>query len=109
MFFKLFIVNHFLIQKFKDLSTGEQRIVEMFIILNSKAKLYLLEEPFSQIMPLQRETINKKEKKNKGIIISDHIYKYVLEVSDDIYILKNGKTHLKKELTEIESLAYANL
>lgn len=36
-----------------ELSGGEQRILECFIILRSPARFILLDEPFSQIAPLQ--------------------------------------------------------
>ena len=56
--------------KLHRLSGGEQRIIEIYSILASKTKFCLLDEPFSQVMPVHVETLKaiiKKEKNNKGI------------------------------------------
>lgn len=34
----------------------------------------------------------REQKQRKGIIISDHMYGSVLEVADDIFLLKDGYT-----------------
>ena len=95
----------------KNLSGGECRIVEVYTILASKTKFCLLDEPFSQIMPVHVETIKSIiniEKKNKGIIITDHLYKHVLDICDDIYLIANGKTHLTKSKIDLVELGYIN-
>ena len=38
-------------RKFSDLSGGERRIVEVLLVLESKTKFTILDEPFSHIMP----------------------------------------------------------
>lgn len=71
----------------------------------------MLDEPFSQIMPVHVEKIKhilKKEKKNKGIIITDHLYEYVTEICDNLYVISNGKTYLTKELNDLKILGYIN-
>lgn len=98
--------------KFTNLSGGEQRIVEIYSILASKTKFCMLDEPFSQVMPLHIEIIKKlilREKKNKGIIITDHLYKYILEICDNLYVINNGKTYLTKSLHDLESLGYVRM
>ena len=95
--------------KIKELSKGEQRIVELYLILVGSSKFILLDEPFSQIMPLHIAKIRSlilREKKNKAILISDHFYHDVLEVADDVFVLKDGKNYSVKNLKEIESLGY---
>lgn len=98
--------------KFKRLSGGEQRILEIYLILVSQTKFCLLDEPFSQIMPLHIETIKSlilRERKNKGILISDHLYEHIIDISDDIYVINEGKIHLTKTLQDIETLGYAKI
>ena len=93
----------------KRLSGGERRIVEIYIILKSNAKFCLLDEPFSQVMPLHVETIKsimQQEKMRKGILVSDHLYEHIMEISDQLYILKSGKTYLANDTHDIESLGY---
>lgn len=38
--------------KINTLSGGQRRIIETYIILKSKSKIVLLDEPFSQMSPL---------------------------------------------------------
>lgn len=95
--------------RLNDLSGGERRIIEIFLILKSNAMFCLLDEPFSHIMPVHVEQIKsliQTEVKNKGIIIVDHLYKHVVELSSEIYLIAHGKTHLLKEEEEMKALGY---
>jgi lipopolysaccharide export system ATP-binding protein len=86
---KFFDIKHL---KLGDFSGGERRIIETLFILRMKSLFVLLDEPFSQISPLQVEYISKvilEEKEQKGILISDHRYKDVLQISDEIYGIGN--------------------
>ena len=59
-----------------ELSGGEQRILECFVILRSRTQFVLLDEPFSQIAPLHVETLQtliRQEKMAKGILLTDHV------------------------------------
>jgi ABC-type lipopolysaccharide export system ATPase subunit len=97
--------------KLHRLSGGEHRIIEIYSILASKTKFCMLDEPFSQIMPVHLETLKtilKNEKKNKGIIITDHLYDHVTEISDDLYVIANGKTYLTRDLDDLKTLGYTN-
>jgi len=98
--------------KIGHLSTGERRVVEIYSILVSNTKFCLLDEPFSQIMPIQIEifkTIILREKENKGIILTDHMYRHIIEICDDLYVISNGKTYLTKSITDLETLGYARI
>lgn len=95
--------------KLKELSGGERRIVEIYSILASKAKFCMLDEPFSQVMPVHVESLKlliNKEKQNKGIIVTDHLYRQIIDVCDDIYALFNGKTYLTKDPSDLVKLGY---
>ncbi|MCA0133735.1 ATP-binding cassette domain-containing protein [Winogradskyella alexanderae] len=94
---------------FSKLSGGQRRIVETYIILKAKSEIVLLDEPFSHISPLYVEkikTLINDEKSNKIIIITDHMYRHIIEVSDTIYLLKNGATKRINKLTELEDYKY---
>ena len=98
--------------KFENLSGGERRIIETYIILKSKSKIVFLDEPFSHLSPLHIEAIKQlisKEKKEKAIIISDHMYQHIIDVSDAIYLLKNGTSKLIENLTELEDYKYLSI
>ncbi len=95
--------------KLINLSSGQRRIIEIFVIVTSQTDFCMLDEPFSQIMPLHVETIKsiiEREKINKGIIITDHMYKHITELSDDLYVINNGKTYLTKSDRDLETLGY---
>lgn len=98
--------------KFKKLSGGERHIIETYIILKTKSKIVILDEPFSHLSPLHIETVKRlitEEKKEKVIIISDHMYQHIIEVSDSIYLLKNGTTKKIEQLTELEDYKYLSV
>ena len=98
--------------KLVNLSKGERRIIEIYTILTSRAKFCMLDEPFSQVMPIHVDAIKRlilREKENKGIIITDHMYKHIIDICDDLYIISNGKTYLTKSIEDVESLGYARI
>lgn len=98
-------------RKLSKLSGGEQRIVEVYLILASKTKFCLLDEPFSQVMPLHVETLKRiirDESRNKGIVLTDHLYKHVTTVCDDLYVITNGKTYLTRDPDDLKRLGYIN-
>lgn len=97
--------------KLKELSGGERRILETYLVLKSKAKVLLLDEPFSNIAPLQIEKIKQiiqQQKKEKIIILTDHFYEDVLDVSDVLYAIHNKRTHLIKDKNELINIGYLN-
>lgn len=98
--------------KINKLSGGQRRIVEVYAIIKSDAKMILLDEPFSHVMPLHIEKIKElitTEKSNKGFLITDHMFRDIVDISDQLYVLRAGKTHLTKTTEDIEWLGYARL
>jgi len=95
--------------KFEHLSSGEQRIIEIYVVLVSNTEFVMLDEPFSQIMPIHIDIIKTlilKEKKNKGIIITDHLYKHITDICDNLYVISNEKTFLTNNIEELVELEY---
>ena len=98
--------------KINSLSGGQRRLIEVYVIVKSKSQFSMLDEPFSHLMPLQIEKVNellKIEKSKKGFLITDHLFRNVTEISDNLYVLTDGKTHLTKDITDVEKLGYARL
>ena len=96
----------------KNLSGGQRRLIEVYVIIKSKTQFIMLDEPFTHIMPLHIDKIKEiliEEKQTKGILVTDHIYKQIIDISDSLYILTNGKTHLTKSINDIERLGYARV
>ncbi len=99
-------------ERFYTLSGGERRLIETFIILKSDRPIIFLDEPFSHLAPLHIENIKSlilEEKQEKIIIISDHMYRHIIEISNDVYLLKNGCTKLINDLAELEDYHYLSI
>lgn len=80
---------------FYELSGGEARLVEMYLVLNTDCEFCILDEPFSYIAPIYVEKMQaliKEQKQYKGIIVSDHLYEAIMQVSDDLFLLRDGYT-----------------
>lgn len=95
--------------KIKHLSSGEKRIIETYLILKSKTKFCMLDEPFSQLSPKSIETFTQfiqKEKEYKGILITDHLYQNIIELCDSIYFLQNGSLLPISNHEQLETLGY---
>ena len=101
-------------QKYRDLkisrlSGGEIRVAEIYLSLKSPSKLVLLDEPFSHVAPVYIEKLREiiiSEKKEKAIVMTDHLYRHIIEMADNLYLLKNGYSHLIKDLKELENQNY---
>jgi hypothetical protein len=48
-----------------------------------------------------------EEKEKKGLLITDHLFHEVIAISDRLYILTGGRTHLAKTVQDIETFGYA--
>lgn len=97
--------------KISQFSGGERRLIETYIILKSDAEIVLLDEPFSHLAPLyiqKLKEVMKTEKHDKMIIITDHLYKDILEASNTLYLLKDGWSRLVKSPEELIQYNYVN-
>ena len=97
--------------KISQFSGGERRLIETYIILKSDAEIVLLDEPFSHLAPLYIQKLKelmKAEKHHKIIIITDHLYNDILEVSNTLYLLKDGWSRLVKSPDELIQFNYVN-
>jgi lipopolysaccharide export system ATP-binding protein len=75
------------------LSGGESRYLEVKLILNLDSQFALLDEPFNGISPLHIELIKqmiKDKSSQKGIVLTDHDYRNVLDISNRYYLLFDG-------------------
>lgn len=90
--------------KTSQLSGGERRFLECLWVLSRPADYILLDEPFSEIAPYQVEVLQdiiRELGKTKGIILTDHMYQPLLEVSNRIVLLHN---HAAYNIREEEDL-----
>ena len=97
--------------KTHQLSGGEKRVIEIYLNLKSPAALLLLDEPFSHVAPIYLEQLTeiiKSEKTEKAIVMTDHMYRHIIDLADDLYLIKNGCSRKIEHLKELENLRYLN-
>ena len=78
--------------EYRNLSGGEQKFLECLWVLSQPGYYVLLDEPFSGISPLQIELLQQSIRtsaQTKGIILTDHLYQPLLEISNRIVLLHN--------------------
>jgi lipopolysaccharide export system ATP-binding protein len=96
-------------KKAEELSGGELRQLEMLMVLYNKADFILLDEPFTHVTPVQADYfkgIIKAVSKYKGIIITDHQYRNIIDVSDRLIIITNGCTKPVAGLNDLVTYNY---
>jgi lipopolysaccharide export system ATP-binding protein len=79
--------------KIGNLSGGESRYLEVKLLLNLDSIYVLLDEPFNGISPLHIELVKnmiRDKSLKKGIILTDHDYRNVLDVANKYYLLFDG-------------------
>ena len=109
IFFNDDAIKSIIDKKINQLSNGELRYLEIKIILNNSSKFLLLDEPFNGLSPLQIDkiiTLLKENSSKKGIIITDHNYQNVIEISSDIMLMKSGKLIAVKDKNQLVELGY---
>tara|TARA_Y100001958_G_C21123979_1_gene467249 strand:- start:242 stop:952 length:711 start_codon:yes stop_codon:yes gene_type:complete len=92
--------------KTKFLSGGEKRKTEILRSIVLDSKFILLDEPFAGVDPISVEEIIKilKDfKKDIGIFISDHNFRDVMNVCDEIILLNQGEVFLTGTPEEVKN------
>lgn len=78
--------------RLNNLSGGELKFLECLWVLSLPSEYLLLDEPFSGISPFQIELLQEAIKiaaKTKGIVLTDHLYRPLIEISNRIVLLHN--------------------
>ena len=92
-----------------EISGGYRRVIELLLILKARSRFCLLDEPFSGVMPAHIDQIKKmltEAKVQKGIILTDHLYRNVMSISERLYILSNGSTYPVRNHDDLISRGY---
>ena len=78
----------------KFLSGGEKRRLEMARLLVNSPKYVLLDEPFAGVDPISineiKSHISSLAKDNIGVLITDHNAADILDICDNVYVMKDG-------------------
>lgn len=94
-----------------SISGGERRLIELLLILFSRSQFCLLDEPFSGLSPVVIEQVIEifgEVKKKKGILVTDHLHRYVTLCSDRFYIMINGSTRELSDASDLMNFGYVN-
>lgn len=90
-----FSITHIRKSKGKVLSGGERRRTEIARLLTIDPKFVLLDEPFAGVDPIAVEEIQslifKLKNRNIGILITDHNVDETLSITDQAYLIFEGK------------------
>ena len=103
------LIKDILNKKVSDLSFGSQKYLQTKLVMYSSQPFCLLDEPFSGLSPLLTEKISsiiQTQSSEKGILITDHNYSSVLEISTQNYILKDSSIFRLKYKEELLSYGY---
>ncbi len=89
-------IAHVADQLAKDLSGGQQRIVEIVRALATNPPLLLLDEPAVGLAPPVREQLLRiirrlAEEEGIAVVLIEHAIEFVLSVSDTILVLSEGQ------------------
>ena len=79
-----------------ELSGGEARLAELYLVLHSDAPFYILDEPFTQVDPVNIEDVKamiRERAKDHGVIITDHNYDAISSVADNLFVIADGYTN----------------
>jgi ABC-type multidrug transport system ATPase subunit len=89
--------------KIGNLSGGESRYLEIKLILNLDSKFVFLDEPFNGISPVHIDIVKdmiRTQAGKKGIVLTDHDYRNVLDVANKYMILFDGGIKILKSKEE---------
>ncbi|MBC3540713.1 ATP-binding cassette domain-containing protein [Rufibacter sediminis] len=92
-----------------QLSGGQLRYLEVALLLHLDTPFLLLDEPFSGIEPLLKEHMQElilAHKETKGILVTDHNYRHIIDVSDRLILLTEGTCRPIHHLQELEDWEY---
>ena len=87
-----------------ELSGGEARLAELYLVLLSDAPFYILDEPFTQVDPVNIDEVKaliRERSADHGIIVTDHNYDAISSVADNLFVIADGYTspvHCREDL-----------
>ena len=96
-------------RKIGTLSLGELRYLELLLVAHLEHPFLLLDEPFSMIEPLYKEVIKEfllSLKAKKGILLTDHYYSDVLDISDRHLVMADGVCKTAESVEDLKRLGY---
>lgn len=102
-------VSEFENRKVGELSLGQLRYLEILLIGNLEHPYLMLDEPFSMIEPIFKEIIKEfllGLKEEKGILVTDHYYEDVLQITNTNFIINNGENSWVRDKSDLMEFGY---
>jgi ABC-type multidrug transport system ATPase subunit len=96
-------------KRINELSLGQQRYLQFLLLFNLDHPFLILDEPFSMVEPFYKSLIKERllaYKDQKGILISDHYYRDILDIADKYILLKDGRSINVKDNRQLIDLGY---
>lgn len=96
-------------RRISSLSSGERRYVENNLIILKDSYFVLLDEPFKFLSPLMIQKVKKliiSESKKKGIVIADHNYRNVLDISNRILLIRDASIYEVADEKDLATKGY---
>lgn len=92
--------------KLEKLSKGNRGRIKLTLLLARNVSIYLLDEPFSGLDPLARESLLKAivrfiDLERASVLLSTHEVSEVESILDEVILLKNGKIKAVGNLEQI--------
>ena len=94
-----------------ELSGGEARLAELYLILMSEAPFYILDEPFTQVDPVNVDEVKaliRERSRDHGVIVTDHNYDAISSVADNLFVIADGYTNLVQCRDDLVRHGYLN-
>lgn len=94
-------------EQIKNLSKGNQELVQIIILLSINAAIYLLDEPFSAVDVFRRELIQKiiidlsLRNESSSVIITSHLINEIEPMLSRVLYLDEGHIVIDKDLDQI--------
>ncbi len=92
-----------------ELSEGEARLAELYMVLMSDSLFYILDEPFTKIDPINIEVVQhliKERSREHGVIVTDHNYDALSTIADNLFVVAEGYTSPVKKRNDLVRLGY---
>lgn len=91
------------------LSAGQLKYLELLLLAQLPQPFLFLDEPLSMLEPMYIEKAKKvllSLKSTKGLVVTDHYYKDILEIADRSLVLKDGNAFVVKNEQDLARHEY---
>ncbi len=100
-------------ERVRELSLGNQQLIEITRVINSGADIIILDEPTSALSVPESERLFELMRglraNGKSLIFISHFLEDVLAVADTVTVLRNGKKVTTTPVSELTKQAMVNL